>query len=100
MSWAASRGRAAVLHWPFRRRFASRSYGLLVLLAVIGGAGWLFKVTPTGFLPSEDQGAVFREVQLPEGPSVNRTAAGTPRIEQIVPDTPRPPRVNPLLGYH
>ena len=39
------------------------------------GAGWLFTVTPTGFLPSEDQGAVFSEVQLPEGASVNRTDA-------------------------
>src|SRR5260370_39008471 len=99
MSWAASRGRAAVLHWPFRRRFASRSYGLLVLLAVIGGAGWLFKVTPTGFLPSEDQGAVFGEVQLPEGASVNRTAAVTARIEQIVRDTPGVASVTAVIGY-
>ena len=36
----------------------------------------LFKVTPTGFLPEEDQGAFFVEVQLPEGASVNRTARG------------------------
>ena len=48
---------------------------LLLLVAVIAGAGWLFKVTPTSFLPSEDQGAVFVEVQLPEGASVNRTEA-------------------------
>src|SRR5216684_4051533 len=46
-------------------------YSLLVLVAVIAGAGWLFKVTPTGFLPSEDQGAVFGEIQLPEGVSLN-----------------------------
>ena len=30
--------------------------------------------SPTGFLPAEDQGAFFVEVQLPEGASVNRTA--------------------------
>ena len=35
----------------------------------------LFKATPTGFLPSEDQGAFFVEAQLPEGASVNRTRA-------------------------
>jgi len=74
-------------------------YGLLVLLAVIGGAGWLFKVTPTGFLPSEDQGAVFGEVQLPEGASVNRTAAVTARIEQIVRDTPGVASVTAVIGY-
>jgi hydrophobe/amphiphile efflux-1 (HAE1) family protein len=74
-------------------------YGLLVLLVVIGGAGWLFKVTPTGFLPSEDQGAVFGEVQLPEGASVNRTAAVTARIEQIVRDTPGVASVTAVIGY-
>ena len=33
-----------------------------LLVVVMAGAGWLFKVTPTGFLPSEDQGAVFGEI--------------------------------------
>jgi hydrophobe/amphiphile efflux-1 (HAE1) family protein len=74
-------------------------YGLLVLVAVIGGAGWLFKVTPTGFLPSEDQGAVFGEVQLPEGASVNRTSAVTARIEEIVRNTPGVASVTAVIGY-
>ena len=56
------------------------------------GAGWLFKITPTGFLPSEDQGAFFGEVQLPEGASVNRTAAvdasGSRRSLAIRPASP------------
>src|ERR1700682_1076508 len=56
-------------------------YSLLAVVVVIAGAGWLFKATPTGFLPSEDQGAVFGEIQLPEGASVNRTAAVTKRVE-------------------
>ena len=63
-------------------RFAA--FGVVVLLLVMAGAGWLFKVTPTGFLPSEDQGAVFAEVQLPEGASVNRTEAVVKRVEEIV----------------
>ena len=74
-------------------------YGLLVLLAVIGGAGWLFKVTPTGFLPSEDQGAIFGEIQLPEGASVNRTSAVTARIEEIVRNTPGVASVTSVIGY-
>src|SRR5713101_4040804 len=74
-------------------------YSLLVLVAVIAGAGWLFKVTPTGFLPSEDQGAVFGEIQLPEGASVNRTAAVTTRIEDIVRNTPGVASVTSVIGY-
>jgi hydrophobe/amphiphile efflux-1 (HAE1) family protein len=72
---------------------------LLVLVAVIGGAGWLFKVTPTGFLPSEDQGAIFGEIQLPEGASVNRTSAVTARIEDIVGKTPGVASVTSVIGY-
>ena len=54
------------------------------LVAVMAGTGWLFKITPTGFLPSEDQGAIFGEVQLPEGASVNRTDAVAKRVEEII----------------
>ncbi len=32
---------------------------------MIPATGWLFKSTPTGFLPSEDQGAIFGEIVLP-----------------------------------
>jgi hydrophobe/amphiphile efflux-1 (HAE1) family protein len=74
-------------------------YSLLVLVAVIAGAGWLFKVTPTGFLPSEDQGAVFGEIQLPEGASVNRTAAVTKRVEEIARNTPGIASVTSVVGY-
>ena len=63
------------------------------------GAGWLFKITPTGFLPSEDQGAVFSEVQLPEGASVNRTDAVTKRIEEIARNTPGVANVTSVVGY-
>jgi hydrophobic/amphiphilic exporter-1 (mainly G- bacteria), HAE1 family len=78
-------------------RFAM--YSLLVLVAVIAGAGWLFKVTPTGFLPSEDQGAVFGEIQLPEGASVNRTAVVTKRVEEIARNTPGIASVTSVVGY-
>ena len=73
--------------------------GLVVLAAIMGGAGWLFKITPTGFLPSEDQGAVFAEVQLPEGASVNRTDAVSARVEEIARATPGVANVTAVVGY-
>jgi hydrophobe/amphiphile efflux-1 (HAE1) family protein len=72
---------------------------LVVLVAVFAGAGWLFKVTPTGFLPSEDQGAVFGEIQLPEGASVNRTDTVTKRVEEIIRNTPGVANVTSVVGY-
>ena len=47
----------------------------LVLVVAFGLGIWvLARRTPTGFLPEEDQGAFFVEVQLPDGASVARTA--------------------------
>ncbi len=39
-------------------------------------------VTPTGFLPEEDQGAFFIAVQLPDGASVARTEAVAAQVEK------------------
>src|SRR5262247_1444324 len=58
--------------------------GLVVLAVVVGGVWYLGKITPTGFLPSEDQGAFFVEIQMPEGSSVNRTTTVAQRVEDIL----------------
>jgi hydrophobe/amphiphile efflux-1 (HAE1) family protein len=73
--------------------------GLVVLAAVMAGAGGLFKIAPTGFLPSEDQGAIFGEIQLPEGASVNRTDAVAKRVEEMLRDTPGVQNVTSVVGY-
>lgn len=39
----------------------------------MGGVGALFMAAPTGFLPDEDQGALFVQVQLPDAASLERT---------------------------
>jgi hydrophobe/amphiphile efflux-1 (HAE1) family protein len=75
------------------------AFGLIALALVLVGAGWLFKVTPTGFLPSEDQGAVFGEIQLPEGASVNRTNAVAKRVEEIARHTEGVAGVTEVVGY-
>ena len=56
-----------------------------VLLVVAFGAGvfGLSGITPTGFLPEEDQGGFFVFMQLPDGASVSRTSAAVRRIEEI-----------------
>ncbi|MFL5219083.1 MAG: efflux RND transporter permease subunit, partial [Microvirga sp.] len=59
----------------------------LVLVAVAGfGIVGLAKITPTGFLPEDDQGALFVVVQLPGGASVGRTSEVIRRAEAIVKD--------------
>ncbi len=74
-------------------------FGGVALIGVIVVTGVLFKITPTGFLPTEDQGAVFGEVQLPEGASINRTDAVAKRVEEIIRKTPGVASVTTAVGY-
>ena len=53
---------------------------LAVLVGVWVLAGLTFQATPKGFLPEEDQGAIFTILQLPEGASQNRTAAAARQV--------------------
>ncbi|WP_373503018.1 efflux RND transporter permease subunit [Aestuariivirga sp.] len=73
--------------------------GLLGLAVIFPATGWLFKTTPTGFLPSEDQGAIFGEVVLPEGSSVNVTAEVTKQVEDMVRATPGIAGAMSVVGY-
>jgi HAE1 family hydrophobic/amphiphilic exporter-1/multidrug efflux pump len=47
----------------------------LILGGVIAGSYCLFSITPTSFLPDEDQGVIFGSMQLPEGATASRTIA-------------------------
>src|SRR5499433_3083513 len=57
----------------------------LVMVGVAGvGIVGLSKITPTGFLPEDDQGALFVIVQMPGGTSVARTAGAIRQAEDIL----------------
>jgi hydrophobe/amphiphile efflux-1 (HAE1) family protein len=85
--------------WTVERLVRRAVLGLVALAVVLVGAGWLFKVTPTGFLPSEDQGAIFGEIVLPEGASVNRADAVAKRVEEIIRNTKGVAGVTEVVGY-
>ena len=75
---------------------------LLVGLFVLGAGaltGWMFKVTPTGFLPEEDQGAFMAQVQLPQGASVNRTVEAVKQVETLIGQDPAVAHVLTVPGY-
>jgi HAE1 family hydrophobic/amphiphilic exporter-1 len=47
-------------------------------------AGWLTTSVPTAFLPGEDQGYLFVDVQLPDAASSNRTQAVMDKITPVI----------------
>ncbi|MBP5530700.1 MAG: efflux RND transporter permease subunit, partial [Lentisphaeria bacterium] len=71
------------------RSLVSRSLLVIVLYAAMGfGAVELFKMLPTGFVPDEDQGTFFVNVQLPDGASLDRTEEVVARLREAVKDIP------------
>jgi hydrophobe/amphiphile efflux-1 (HAE1) family protein len=78
-AWTTDRYVAGVSAMVRRSAFA------LIALAAFWAAGaWLFRALPSGFLPDEDQGAVFVSVRLPDGASTDRTDAAVKQIEQRI----------------
>src|SRR6058998_1248223 len=67
-------------------RKAAFSLAFLVMIAM--AAGWFGKKLPGGFLPEEDQGYMFVQVQLPFAASMERTDAVCRQVEQILDKTP------------
>jgi HAE1 family hydrophobic/amphiphilic exporter-1 len=45
----------------------------VILLIAVGGIWWASSTTPTGFVPDEDRGIIFMNVELPAGASLDRT---------------------------
>ncbi len=58
--------------------------GLIFVAASMLGVVGLSKITPTGFLPEDDQGAFFIVTQLPGGASVARTSEIVEKAEQVL----------------
>ena len=56
-------------------------------------------LTPTGFLPEEDQGAFFIAVQLPDGASVARTSEVTKQVEDVLKKMPQIDHVLSIIGF-
>jgi HAE1 family hydrophobic/amphiphilic exporter-1 len=54
---------------------------------------------PSGFVPDEDQGYLFVNVQLPDASSMGRTDAVCKRIESILESTPGVGPYNTVAGY-
>jgi len=78
-------------HWATHTYLAG--VGMLIRRCVLGMAAlgvfwlagaWLFKALPNGFLPDEDQGAVFVTVRLPDSASLDRTDAAVAKVEQRI----------------
>ena len=73
---------------------------VLVLLALAGGAAWLVGAhLPSSFLPDEDQGYLYINMQLPNAASLERTSAAARQVEKILADTPGVQYTTSVVGF-
>lgn len=61
---------------------------ILVILGIFAGTYALVRVLPTGFIPSEDQGYLFTNVQLPNAAAIGRTEQAVAQVQTILRNTP------------
>ncbi len=74
--------------------------GLILVAVSVAGIIGLAKITPTGFLPEDDQGALFVIAQLPGGASVVRTENVVRQAEAILKDEPAVEDVTSVIGLN
>jgi hydrophobe/amphiphile efflux-1 (HAE1) family protein len=73
----------------------------LAMVAIAGlGIFLLSKLVPTGFLPEDDQGALFIVAQLPGGASVSRTSDVIRQAEDIIKTDPAIENYTSVVGLN
>src|SRR5712675_342848 len=72
----------------------------IVTLAALGVAAGLFgSRLPSSFLPDEDQGYVYVNMDLPNASSLERTSAAANQVEQMLANTPGVQYTTSVVGF-
>jgi HAE1 family hydrophobic/amphiphilic exporter-1 len=73
---------------------------VMVLLVVAGGAAWFFSShLPSSFLPDEDQGYLYINMQLPNSASMERTGTAAKQVEDVLAKTPGVQYTTSVIGF-
>ena len=94
IDWVRDRYAAVV-----RRLARLAVLSIILVLVFAGGTFGVSLLTPTGFLPEEDQGAFFISVQLPDGASVARTSEVTKQVEDLLKQMPAVQHTLSIIGF-
>jgi HAE1 family hydrophobic/amphiphilic exporter-1 len=83
-----------------RRLVRLALFGVVAAVAAGLAAFGVYRVTPQGFLPAEDQGAFFVAMRLPEGASLNRTQEIVAQVEGMIRPVPGVQGVISVVGLN
>ncbi len=82
-----------------RRLVRLAAVSLVLVFTCAAGIFGLSRITPTSFLPEEDQGAFFLNVQLPGGASVARTSETVRQVEAVLKSMPAVQDTFAVVGF-
>src|SRR3954453_17100363 len=88
-------GYVSLSHFAIRKSLLS--FGLLLVLAI--GAGVFGSRLPSSFLPEEDQGYVYIQLQLPDAASLERTDQVAHKIEDLMSKIPGIHHTTSVIGF-
>jgi HAE1 family hydrophobic/amphiphilic exporter-1 len=72
---------------------------IVLLLVFAAGAAFFAGRVPSSFLPDEDQGYLFINLQLPDAASLQRTDRAARDVEKILADTPGVKYTTSVIGF-
>jgi hydrophobe/amphiphile efflux-1 (HAE1) family protein len=75
------------------------AFAFLLLIAFAGAAAFFSGKVPSSFLPDEDQGYLFVNLQLPSAASTERTEKVARKIENILANTPGVEYTTSVVGF-
>ncbi|MDN3595514.1 efflux RND transporter permease subunit [Zunongwangia endophytica] len=74
--------------------------GLGALALIIGATVFLSKITPSGFIPTEDDNFLILSMKMPEGSSLHRTNVALRKADSILQQQPAVKGVNTVSGFN
>lgn len=84
----------------FLRKASPRRALTISFLAIICVAAWyMASILPTGFIPTEDQGAIYVNVTAPRGATLERTEKVLEQIQKVAKELPAVETMSSLSGY-
>ena len=83
-----------MVRWFLRRKWVAAT-GIVVAIVLMV---LLFKVVPTGFVPSEDMGTLFVEINTPSGYTMEKTRAVMNRVSDQIQKLPAVESVGGVVG--
>ena len=71
-----------------KRSIKGARYVVILLIFIIAGAGWMFKMKPTGFIPLDDEGRLYITYQMPEATSTTQSVEVIQKLMKVISKTP------------